>query len=179
MSLTTAQLRRAMPTCPEKRALRMIDPLNLAMSRAAITDPLDVAAFLATVGHESLDLQFMAEIASGIRYEGRKDLGNTQPGDGQRFKGRGPIQVTGRDNYTQFAKWSGLDCVNHPELLEKPEHGFLASAWFWKTKGVSKKAVAGDFLGASIIINGKRSDGLPNGWTDRRARYDHIRKEFA
>ncbi len=112
----------------------------------------------------------MQEIASGVAYEGREDLGNTEPGDGKRFKGRGPIQITGRDNYAKFAEWSGLDCVNHPELLEIPTNGFLASAWFWKTRGLNELSDQGNFLKVSKRVNGVMPNGLPRGWADRQKR---------
>jgi putative chitinase len=179
MILTAQQLRLSMPNCPYPLAQAMIGPLNAAMERASINTPMRIIPFLAQVGHESVDLTFMKEIASGDAYEGRKDLGNTEPGDGRRFKGRGPIQVTGRDNYTKFAAWSGLDCVNHPELLEIPEHGFLASAWFWLNKNLNELADAGDFLKISTRINGKRADGFPNGWIDRQARFAAIKRVLA
>lgn len=171
MNLTLEQLCLAMPHCPYKRAQALIAPLNAAMERADIDTPARIAAFVAQIGHESLDLAFMQEIASGAAYEGRKDLGNTQTGDGKRFKGRGPIQLTGRDNYTKFAAWAKLDCVNHPELLEDPYNGFLASAWFWTTRGLNALADKDDIMAISIRINGRGKDGLPNGWADRQIRY--------
>ena len=68
------------------------------MEKYQITTPLRRAAFLAQLAHESGELKYMEEIASGEAYEGRKELGNTAPGDGKRYKGRGPIQLTGRFN---------------------------------------------------------------------------------
>jgi putative chitinase len=179
MLLTVEQLRKAMPPCSLKRANELIDPLNLAMQRGEINTPLRIAAYLSQIGHESLDLAFMKEIASGAAYEGRLDLGNTQPGDGKRFKGRGPIQVTGRSNYTKFAAWAKIDCVNHPELLEQPYYGFLASVWFWSTRGLNGLADKENLLDISTRINGKRSDGFPNGWHDRQQRYATARRVFA
>jgi putative chitinase len=176
MELSADILQRMMPPCPLTLATKMVGPLNAAMKRGEINTRLRVAAFIAQIGHESLDLAFMKEIASGAAYEGRLDLGNTQPGDGKKFKGRGPIQVTGRDNYTKFAAWAKIDCVNHPELLEDPAIGFLASVWFWTTRGLNALADKENFLGISLRINGKRSDGFPNGWHDRQARYATARR---
>lgn len=176
MEMTTTQLCLCMPHCPYTRALVMIDPLNAAMKRAEINAPLRIAAFVASVGHESLDLMYMKEIASGAAYEGRADLGNIRVGDGRRFKGRGPIQVTGRANYTSFAKWSGFDCVNNPELLEQPAIGFLASAWFWVSRDLNELADADNFLKVSTRINGKGKNGLPNHWAERLARYERAKK---
>ncbi len=176
MKITIQQLCLCMPHCPYSRALMMLDHLNAAMERAVINTPLRAAAFIATVGHESLDLLYMKEIADGSKYEGRRDLGNIQPGDGKRFKGRGPIQVTGRSNYTDFGKWASVPCVTEPELLEAPSIGFLASAWFWMSRGLNALADEGDFLKVSTKVNGKGKDGLPNHWKERETRYNLAKK---
>src|SRR5512134_1807593 len=83
---------------------RYFEPLAEAMPANDINTPLRIAHFLAQLGHESGDLRYSEELASGIAYEGRLDLGNTQPGDGMRFKGRGLIQLTGRANYTRYGQ---------------------------------------------------------------------------
>ena len=176
MKLTAQQIRQCMPQCSLVRATQLMDANNAAMERVGINNRLRTAAWMATLGHESMDLAFMKEIASGAAYEGRADLGNVHPGDGRAFKGRGPIQITGRANYTAFAKWSGIDCVKDPVLLEDPEIGFLASAWFWMTRGLNDIADTGNFLKVSTRVNGKRSDGFPNGWKDRETRYNNCLK---
>ncbi len=172
--ITLAQLKAAIPAAG-KRAELMLNPMNAAMDMAGINTRLRIAAFIAQSGHESLDFVYMQELASGAAYEGRKDLGNTQPGDGRRFKGRGPIQITGRANYQAFADWSGLDCVNHPELLEDPVNGWLASAWFWMVNHVNLWADKGDVDGVSDVINRGRKTlviGDSNGYADRLKRYN-------
>lgn len=85
---------------------------------------------------------------------GRKNLGNTKPGDGWRFRGRGPKQVTGRSNYTQIAALSGMDLVDHPELLEQPDAGMRAACLFWKKAGCNKWADDDDVTGLTRTING-------------------------
>jgi len=140
--------------------------MDQAMSDAGINTPARKAAFLAQLGHESGSLRYMQEIASGAAYEGRRDLGNTQPGDGRRFKGRGPIQLTGRANYIAAGKALGLDLVNHPELAATPAVGFKTSAWFWKTHGLNQLADSGQFDQITRRINGGQ-----NGAADRRARW--------
>src|SRR4051794_33505722 len=86
-----------------------------AMLEFSITSQPRAAMFLAQVLHESCALRFFEEIASGAAYEGRRDLGNIQPGDGRRFKGRGPIQLTGRANYRWAAGKLGIALEQQPE----------------------------------------------------------------
>jgi predicted chitinase len=114
--------------------------INDAMKEGGINTPARQAAFLAQVAHESGQLVHMKEIASGKAYENRRDLGNIYPGDGKRFKGRGPIQLTGRTNYEAAGKALGEDFVNHPELMEKPENAFRTSVWFWNNRNLNDLA---------------------------------------
>lgn len=97
--------------------IRFFAPMLAAMQAASIDTPLRQAHFLAQVGHESGEFRYTEEIASGTAYEGSKKLGNTQPGDGVRFKGRGLMQLTGRANYAAFGKFIGQDLLTHPELV--------------------------------------------------------------
>ncbi|MBY0392909.1 MAG: glycoside hydrolase, partial [Novosphingobium sp.] len=98
-------------------------------------------------------------------YEGRADLGNTQPGDGKRFMGRGLIQVTGRANYTEMAMRSGLPLVEQPELLEQPDAAVLVSAIWWDMRRLNALVDAGREDDVTRRINGGT-----NGLSDRRAR---------
>lgn len=168
------QLNQIMPLAG-KRATLFLNALTSAMSEFGITSKLNQAAFLANVAHESGQLVYMRELASGEAYEMRKDLGNTWPGDGMRFKGRGPIQITGRANYATCGAALGLDLISNPELLEIPENGCRASAWFWKVHGIGKYAEAGDFDGVSDAINRGHKTvavGDSNGWASRLAFYN-------
>jgi putative chitinase len=140
--------------------------LQAAMVGGAITTPLRSAAFLAQLAHESGELRYFEEFASGEAYEGRADLGNTQPGDGERFKGRGSIQLTGRANYTAAGAALGLDLVSHPEMAASPGVGFRVAVWYWITHGLNALADARDFDGITKRING----GL-NGKSQRDAYY--------
>lgn len=128
--------------------------LNPAMAAGSITTPPRVAAFLAQILHESGSFQFLRELASGTAYEGRKDLGNTQPGDGVRYKGRGFIQLTGRANFRSAGSDLGLDLENNPDLAEQPDIAARLAVWFWNKKNLNAKADAGDFVGITRAING-------------------------
>lgn len=93
----------------------------------------------------------MEEIASGAAYEGRLDLGNTQPGDGQRFKGRGYVQITGRSNYTKWSQRLGIDLINNPGLASDP-----AIAAKILVLGMRDGSFTG--VGLSNYINGSKQD---------------------
>lgn len=90
-----------------------------------------MAAFIAQITHESGSLRYVREIASGEDYEGRTDLGNVQPGDGKKYKGRGLIQITGRTNYKLVGLELKHDFITVPEDLELPEYASLSAGWFW------------------------------------------------
>ncbi|MBX7096964.1 MAG: LysM peptidoglycan-binding domain-containing protein [Myxococcaceae bacterium] len=152
--VSLAQLKRIMPNLSDAKAQKYLPYLNQAMAEQGINTPKRQAAFLAQLAHESGELKYMEEIASGSAYEGRRDLGNTQPGDGVRFKGRGPIQLTGRANYAAASRALGIDLVNHPERAADPDVGFRIATWFWKTHGLNQLADQGNFSEITHRING-------------------------
>lgn len=139
-----------------RRLDAFVSPLNAAMREWFISTPERQAAFLAQVGHESGSLVYLRELASGAAYEGRADLGNTRPGDGVRFKGRGPIQITGRDNYgaCSLALFRDDRLLQFPEMLEDPAIGCRAAGWFWHAHGLNDLADDGNFRRITKIING-------------------------
>lgn len=169
-TLTEDQLLAVMPRLKKDRAALMLPHLNSAMDEAEINTKLRMAAFLAQLAHESAQLRYMEEIWGPTdvqkRYEGRKDLGNTQPGDGFRYKGRGPIQLTGRTNYQKAGKVLGLDLEGHPEQAATPEVGFRVAGWYWTKHNLNALADAKNFDGITRAING----GL-TGKPDRDAYY--------
>lgn len=131
-----------------------VQPLHDAMQEFGIQTLLREAAFLAQIAHESGEFQFVHELASGAAYEGRKDLGNTQLGDGMRFKGRGLIQITGRANYALCADALGLPLVDNPGLLEQPVNACRSAGWFWEKHGLNQLADVGAFEQITRRING-------------------------
>lgn len=162
MQLTAEQLKACMPYASPANIDRFLQPLNDTMAKYQINTPARVAMFLAQLAHESGSLRYVEEIASGEAYEGRKDLGNTEPGDGKRFKGRGLIQITGRANYRAVGKALAYDFLSDPEAMEKPGAAAMVSGWFWDAKGLNAWADKGDFKRVTKIIN-----GAYNGLKDR------------
>lgn len=161
---------------PMWRYEQLVGPFNAALLQADCVTVNRVAMFCAQVGHESAGLRYMEEIASGSAYEGRRDLGNTQPGDGVRFKGRGPIQVTGRNNYQRASQWmharglvpSPTYLVDLPHELARDDLGLLGAVWYWvAARNMNAYADAGDLRGATKAVNGGY-----NGLDDRQQRWD-------
>lgn len=149
--------------------------LDTACQHAGITTPRRLAHFLAQVLHESGALFYVEEVwgptATQLRYEGRLDLGNTQPGDGFRYRGRGPIEVTGRLNYLAIGKRIGYDLENKPDSASEIGVGSIIACDFWTTRFVSLNKLA-DRGGVEIVpaITRVVNGGL-NGLPDRRSRY--------
>jgi predicted chitinase len=152
--VTQAQLLKIMPNLGAEKARQYLPFLNQAMAEQGITTEPRKEMFLAQLAHESGGLRYMEEIASGAAYEGRRDLGNTQPGDGKRFKGRGPIQLTGRANYREVGRALGLDLEGNPGLAASPAVGFRIAAYFWKSRGLNSLADQGNFREVTRRING-------------------------
>jgi len=156
---------------PAARAAKWCGPMAVACQHFEINTPLRIAAFIAQVGHESGKFRYVKEIWGPMpwqeKYEGRADLGNTEPGDGKRFMGRGLIQITGRANYAQCGSWLGLDLISKPELLEQPEHAAMSAAWYWSSRRLNNLADIGDFRRITKKINGGY-----NGLEERQMFYD-------
>ncbi len=122
-----------------------------------------LAHFTAQLLHESGTFKYMEEVASGADYEGRQDLGNTQPGDGKRYKGRGPIQITGRANHRKYGHLLGIDLERHPELAAIPSIGLRIAILYWTENKLNTLADRGDTAGITKRINGGQ-----NGLFDRQ-----------
>ena len=166
-----ASLLSAAMGIPLARALKWAPALSLAMEANQINTRLRIAAFLAQIGHESGSLVYVRELGGAsyfAKYDGRKDLGNTQPGDGAKFAGRGLIQVTGRANYLAASKALFGDdrLLKTPELLEQPEWAAESAVWFWSSRNLNVLADADRFTDLT-----KRINGGTNGLEDRKTRY--------
>lgn len=182
ISVTLDELQRIMPHAGSKAEL-YVEPLNAAMEEFEISEnALRVAAFLAQVAHESGELRYVRELASGSDYDtGRKAeaLGNTpeRDGDGERYRGRGLIQLTGQTNYRlcSTALFGDPDLLLFaPDRLEEPETACRSAAWFWETNGLNRLADKGNFL----LIT-KRINGGTNGWKERVEYYERAKRVFS
>ena len=201
--MTAEQLARAIK-CQIGRAEKWLPHLSAAMARFHIDTPDRQAAFLAQIAHESLRLSVLEEnlnysaealqklfgryftpqearlyarrpeqIANRI-YSNRMGNGPESSGDGWRYRGRGPIQITGKNNYAACGQALGLDFVAHPELLVIPSNGALAAGWYWSRVGANGYADRGDFDGVSDLINlGRKTERVGDsiGYADRLAIY--------
>jgi putative chitinase len=184
--MTPELLRAAVTGCTPERAELVAGPLSAACAFYGIDTPDRLAIFLAQVGHESGGFRYATELwgptAAQRRYEGRADLGNTEPGDGERFKGHGYIQTTGRFNHARvrdrlrerFPHLGVPDFEAEPERLAEVQWACLSAADYWDDKGLNALADAGDFLLITRRING----GF-NGLADRQARWERARRALA
>lgn len=164
MKITAAELKQFAPGGRASILKAIADNWDVAAREGAINTKLRVTHFLAQLAHESGGFRFDKEIASGAAYEGRKDLGNTEKGDGKRFKGRGPLQLTGRANYRAAGLALGLDLEGKPELAAAPRNYVRIAVWFWNTRKLNRYADANDIRQIT-----KRINGGYNGLADRRA----------
>lgn len=179
--LTSTILARALGVT-EKLASTWLLPMQYAAMHASLDTTNRLAAFLAQIGHETGSLRWLSEIwgptAAQSRYQTHPKLGNTQPGDGLRYRGRGLIQVTGRANYratTEALRF--LDCPDfeaHPDALLDPRWAALSAASYWNEHSLNELADADDINGITRAINGGT-----NGLLDRIERYARAKDAIA
>lgn len=175
MPITERQLLQILPNAGRQAGV-FVPGLNATMGKYGIITRLRMAAFLAQIGHESGQLRYVRELGSDnylSRYDtGRlaQRLGNTPQadGDGQKYRGRGLIQITGRANYEACSEalFSDSRLLNTPELLEQPVYAAMSAGWFWQKEGLNTLADRGDILAIT-----KRINGGTNGLEDRKAIY--------
>lgn len=172
--MITATLLQSLYGIKPTTAVLWVLPLKLAAEYADLNTPQRLACFLAQIGHESGCLRFTKEIwgptAQQLRYEPvtklSKQLGNTEPGDGKRFMGRGLIQTTGRANYLATGNTLNLDLIASPGKLQERSAAAASAAIFWRKKNLNKFSDSYDFVTQTKRING----GL-NGLAHRQALY--------
>ena len=167
--LTDAQLQQISPRLAAAKRQLYLPHLNQALQTYGVDTLQRTAAFIAQLAHESGEFRWMEEIWGPTDPQRRYEppgtlaarLGNTQPGDGKRFKGRGPIQITGRFNYAKYGALLGVDLVAKPELAAMPEFAFATAGLYWQSNGLNELADAGDFVKITRRINGG-TNGLPD-----------------
>jgi putative chitinase len=173
-TITVTTLRKIAPGADAKMLATLAPALDSLLPAGGIDTPLRQAHFLAQAAHETGGFRTLEEYGGPsyfARYDGRKDLGNLQPGDGARFHGRGIFQLTGRVNYQAYGKRLGIDLVNNPALAASPTVSVRIAVAYWKAKGLNVWADRDDVVEITRRINGGR-----NGLADRR-RYLTVAKQ--
>lgn len=164
--ITKQQLQTIYKECPASRIDLFLEPLVRTLAEFEINTPQRIRMFLSQIGHESGQLRYVEELASGKAYEGRTDLGNTEPGDGVRYKGRGLIQITGRRNYALAGLALDLPLLETPTMLQEVLPAARSAGWFWKNSNLNTLADLGLFKEVT-----KRINGGYNGYADRYKLY--------
>ncbi|WP_280261942.1 glycoside hydrolase family 19 protein [Nocardia wallacei] len=176
-AITAEQLVAIMPDLPLDRAQEYLPALNTAMAEGQITTPPRQAAFLAQLAHESCQLRYFEELGDDDYFsqydpgQPNTAAGNTEPGDGPRYHGRGPIQLTGRANYRAAGEALGLDLEGNPELAAAPDVGFRIAQWYWTSRDINALADMGDFAAVTQAVNG--------GYNGLAAREEYFRRALA
>lgn len=152
-----------------------LDALTPALAAHRINTCDRVAAIMAQFAHETGGFIWLRELGGAtyfLKYDGR--MGNSKPGDGYRYRGRGYIHLTGLANYREMEKKTGLPLLTNPDLIENPKHAALVSALWWDEHDMNHYADLRDFRKITQVING----GL-NGLTERMKWYSRMRGEMA
>lgn len=175
MKITLEQLNQIFPAGAKAgRNAQFLAPLNDLFDKGGVNTAKRIAGFLSQIGVESEEFLYVKELGNNAYFakydiatnpSKAKGLGNTQPGDGAKFKGRGLIQVTGRANYTACGKALGIDLVNKPELLEQPKYAVDSAGWYWSSRNINAACDADDIVRITKLVNGGRMH------LDRRTAY--------
>ena len=145
-----------------------IDEMNSCLGKYEITTPPRLRHFLSQTAHESGGGRYKQELASGVAYEGRTDLGNTSPGDGPKYKGAGYIQLTGKYNYSRLSEY-----LSDSRVMEGVEYvaenlPFTSAGYWWEDNKLNELIDSG----ADVLAVTKRVNGGTNGLADRQHYYD-------
>lgn len=155
LSLSVAQMARIAVYAKAARFEPYIDAFNESLVKYQINARLRLAHYLAQWMEESGEFRYMTELASGKAYEGRRDLGNVEPGDGVRFKGRGLCQLTGRTAYRLYGEYEQVDFLAEPEMLAEQPYCIDVGGWFWTIyKHINTAADRDDLLTVTRLVNG-------------------------
>lgn len=179
--LSEAMLAYMGPNIKKSELKDAVEALNTAMLEGNIKPAIVQQMFMAQILHETGELRWSRELASGDAYNPpsslAKRLGNTQPGDGPRFKGGGWMQLTGRYNYTQFTKEVGLkhgyDLVKNPERITEPKASALTAVWYWNSRKLTDYAMPGTEEAFREVT--RRINGGYNGYDDRKKYWERAK----
>ncbi len=169
--ITNQILKLICPFASQVNIQKYVGYLNQYMPQYGIDTLLRKRHFIAQVAHESSSFNYVKELASGEAYESRKDLGNIHTGDGVKYKGRGLIQITGRNNYQKLTIDCGVDFINNPSTLESPEFATKSACWFWQTNSLNPISDTDNIKAVT-----KRINGGYNGLEDRIKFYELAKK---
>lgn len=139
------------------------DQFSPVLASYEIDTFLRIAHFMGQVTHECAGFRTTEEFASGAAYEGRLDLGNTEPGDGKRYKGRGLLQLTGRANYRRYGDKMGLPLEDEPHIAAEPVTSLKIACEYWKDRNINVLCDRDDLIGVTKKVNGGT-----NGLEDRQ-----------
>ena len=180
MDITQKQLLDAVPGLYKARLDEFVASFNMFHAYFGLNTRDRIIHYLAQVFHESGSLRYVEELASGAQYEGRKDLGNTQKGDGKRFKGRGFIQLTGRKNYQDFYNdgWCSDNIIAYPDLVTRYPLDQMVSMWFWDRNNLNDLADLDNGANGEEIVKRitKKVNGGYNGLSERAKFYNLFKK---
>lgn len=166
LSVTRERLMRLAPQGRAAIVAGLASSFDRGAPAAGIVTRLRLCHFLAQAAHESDRFRTLEEYggpAYFARYGGRRDLGNTQAGDGARYHGRGLFQLTGRANYRRYGAMIGLDLEGSPERAKEPAVSLAIAFAYWRDRGCNAAADADDVVAVTKLINGGR-----NGLAQRR-----------
>ena len=182
MDITQKQLLDAVPGLYKARLDEFVASFNMFHAYFGLNTRDRIIHYLAQVFHESGSLRYVEELASGAQYEGRKDLGNTQKGDGKRFKGRGFIQLTGRKNYQDFYNdgWCSDNIIAYPDLVTRYPLDQMVSMWFWDRNNLNDLADLDNGANGEDVVKKitRKVNGGYNGLDDRIKFYNLFNKQF-
>jgi len=158
------------------KALDLAKKYTTILNENGINTPLRLAHFFAQLDHESGGFVYLKELGNDAyfkKYEGRKDLGNTVAGDSIKYKGRGFLQITGRSNYTQLSKDTGVDYLSNPKLLENEADAMISAIWFWSKNKLNAICDKDD-----VVLLTKRINGGKNGLEERKNKLAKYKAAF-
>lgn len=160
LAVTEARLERLAPSGKPAIIAAIAESFDRLAARYDITTRLRICHFLAQAAHESDGFRTLTEYGGPAyfrRYDGRRDLGNTFPGDGARYHGRGLFQLTGRFNYRRFGALIGIDLEADPDRAMEPAISLAIAFAYWRERDINAAADADDVARVTRLINGGRT----------------------